>query len=469
MTKGSTAVVVANILSYLCLISAFLLLLMYGLKYKGPGGKETWFNGYREQNMLGVFITLWCAVSYFAKTIDSLAPDDGFVPFTTLRYVDYCFTCPITMLDLLWNLDAPYKVTSALLVLTCLVHAVASFLAPPPASYAWFASGVALFSFTYYFILVIVRYRLDFFIECARDADAKNSIRYLKIGCFTFFGIWVLFPLMWVCGERGFGFVSSDLDHILHCLLDVITKNCYGFSLLFFKTYFDKKLLECGVDEDTFKDFSNVRRKEKSKKKKKKKKSSDSEESSSESSDDYSYGPKSPSIDSDAGRSHESAKSPARSARHNSSYRSSHHSSHHKHAYASDLPMKPHRKEKGQVKDTGTLMTKVRESMKKPKKKTISEHHHHHDPHYYHSNQSHRMSNDYSRRAGSDRGSEQSSPLARVGMGSLNDGRNLYPSLDTDVELGMLPRRTPKGPRSNDDGTTRREARDMGQSDYSDE
>ena len=30
-------------------------------------GKEMWFNGYREQNMLVVFITLWCAVSYYAK------------------------------------------------------------------------------------------------------------------------------------------------------------------------------------------------------------------------------------------------------------------------------------------------------------------------------------------------------------------------------------------------------------------
>jgi len=69
MAKGSTAVVVSNILSYLCLIFAFLLLLIYGLKYKGPGGKELWFNGYREQNMLGVFITLWCAVSYFAKVV----------------------------------------------------------------------------------------------------------------------------------------------------------------------------------------------------------------------------------------------------------------------------------------------------------------------------------------------------------------------------------------------------------------
>ena len=34
---------------------------------------ETWYNGYREQNMLGVFIALWCAVSYFAKVTVPLA------------------------------------------------------------------------------------------------------------------------------------------------------------------------------------------------------------------------------------------------------------------------------------------------------------------------------------------------------------------------------------------------------------
>ena len=39
---------------------AYILLLIQCLRYKGPSGKELWFNGYREQNMLGVFITLWC-------------------------------------------------------------------------------------------------------------------------------------------------------------------------------------------------------------------------------------------------------------------------------------------------------------------------------------------------------------------------------------------------------------------------
>jgi hypothetical protein len=55
-------------------------------------------------------------------------------------------------------------------------HAVASFLAPPPASYAWFAAGLSLFSFTYYFILTIVRSRLDFFVECARDAGLCRAV-----------------------------------------------------------------------------------------------------------------------------------------------------------------------------------------------------------------------------------------------------------------------------------------------------
>ena len=38
-----------------------------GLALRTRSLNEIWYNGYREQNMLGVFIALWCAVSYFAK------------------------------------------------------------------------------------------------------------------------------------------------------------------------------------------------------------------------------------------------------------------------------------------------------------------------------------------------------------------------------------------------------------------
>uniref|UniRef100_A0A7S0EDV8 Uncharacterized protein n=1 Tax=Hanusia phi TaxID=3032 RepID=A0A7S0EDV8_9CRYP len=253
---ASSAVIASNWISFLALETAFICLIVQALRYKGPSGQEKYYNGYREQNMLGVFINLWCAVSYFAKIIQSQSNNDGFVIFTTLRYVDYCMTCPILTLDLMWNLDAPYKITSALLVLTCLVHAVASFLAPPPASYAWFAMGLSLFIFTYTFILSIVRERLDFYTFCARDNNAKRSIRYLKTACFCYFGIWVFFPVLWILSERAANLIGSDLNHVFHCILDVIAKSCYGFALLYFKMYFDKKLIESGVDEEEFAKFS---------------------------------------------------------------------------------------------------------------------------------------------------------------------------------------------------------------------
>jgi hypothetical protein len=33
----------------------------------------------------------------------------GFVVFTSIRYFDYLLACPLLILDLLWNLESPYK------------------------------------------------------------------------------------------------------------------------------------------------------------------------------------------------------------------------------------------------------------------------------------------------------------------------------------------------------------------------
>lgn len=49
-------------------------------------GEELYFNGFREQNLLGVFINLLCALSYFSKMLESTT-GYGFAPFTEYRYV----------------------------------------------------------------------------------------------------------------------------------------------------------------------------------------------------------------------------------------------------------------------------------------------------------------------------------------------------------------------------------------------
>jgi hypothetical protein len=48
-------------------------------------------------------------VDYFARVVANTRCTVGFVIFTQIRYAEYLVTCPLLVLDLLWNLEAPYK------------------------------------------------------------------------------------------------------------------------------------------------------------------------------------------------------------------------------------------------------------------------------------------------------------------------------------------------------------------------
>ena len=47
-----------------------------------------------------------------------------------------------------------------------------------------FVIGLTLFAGTYYSIILIIRERLSFFVEMARDSNAKQSIKFLKTGVY---------------------------------------------------------------------------------------------------------------------------------------------------------------------------------------------------------------------------------------------------------------------------------------------
>lgn len=78
--------------------------------------------------------------------------------------------------------------SAAALVLVCLTFAVATDSTPAPANYVWFGAGLSFFMFSYSFILTIVKERITFFANCARDSNAKKSIGYLKLALFSYFG-----------------------------------------------------------------------------------------------------------------------------------------------------------------------------------------------------------------------------------------------------------------------------------------
>lgn len=91
---------------------------------------ERYFNGYREENseffpilmhsrtnynlmaVIGFFINLVSSLAYFARVVANPLCSRGFIMLTELRYCDYMTTCPFLVMDLLWNLEAPYKWSS---------------------------------------------------------------------------------------------------------------------------------------------------------------------------------------------------------------------------------------------------------------------------------------------------------------------------------------------------------------------
>ena len=61
--------------------------------YPGQSRSEKYYHGFRENNMLAMFINLFCALSYYAKILESMTEEGaGFAPLTTIRYLDYCLT-----------------------------------------------------------------------------------------------------------------------------------------------------------------------------------------------------------------------------------------------------------------------------------------------------------------------------------------------------------------------------------------
>ena len=59
--------------------------------------------------MICVFINLVASIAYFGRVIANIQCSAGFLVLTQYRYCDYLATCPFLVIDLLWNLEAPYK------------------------------------------------------------------------------------------------------------------------------------------------------------------------------------------------------------------------------------------------------------------------------------------------------------------------------------------------------------------------
>lgn len=78
----------------------------------------------------------------------------------------------------------------------------------------------------------------------AQGTEAKKALLPLRLAVYTFFTIWIVFPLVWILGTQGLGLISDEVQEVLHCLCDIVAKSFYGFALARYRSYFDKKLFK---------------------------------------------------------------------------------------------------------------------------------------------------------------------------------------------------------------------------------
>ena len=59
--------------------------------------------------MLCLWVCLVALYAYFARLIADVTCQHGFPIFTSIKYFDYLITCPLLVLDFMWNLESPYR------------------------------------------------------------------------------------------------------------------------------------------------------------------------------------------------------------------------------------------------------------------------------------------------------------------------------------------------------------------------
>mmetsp|Transcript_49757 Transcript_49757/g.117244 ORF Transcript_49757/g.117244 Transcript_49757/m.117244 type:complete len:536 (-) Transcript_49757:425-2032(-) len=257
-----TAAKGAHWITFVVLVCCTMFLFRDSWKAKGPSGRERFFAGYHEEYNISLYVNLFAMICYFGKivadTMDHNYTNVGplIIGLGNYRYADYMLTCPLLAYDLLAQVRAPYKITGAVLIFTVLLTGAATNFYPGDAmrggAYAWFAFGCALYIWAYWLFLTLVKAQYERLQMMAAATEAKKAFLPLRLAVYTFFTIWIVFPVIWVLGHQGLGLISDEVSEVMHCICDLVAKSFYGFALARYRSYFDKKLFavleELGYD-----------------------------------------------------------------------------------------------------------------------------------------------------------------------------------------------------------------------------
>jgi bacteriorhodopsin len=181
--------------------------------------------------LIHIFVVVWSGLAYSA-----LALDQGYAIVNEqkvhyARYIDWVVSTPLLLLSLTltgkYNLKVEGTLTGALLgsqVIMILTGLVAE-LSPENVQYYWYAAGCIA--------LVVVLY--IFWGPLLEKARLQNEdiIRVYRYSAAYLTFQWIAYPVVWLIGQPGLGWLSPTVSVALFIILPIISKAGFGFFNLF--------------------------------------------------------------------------------------------------------------------------------------------------------------------------------------------------------------------------------------------
>lgn len=186
----------------------------------------------RHHGTLAVGITAVAATAYYALTYGLGDITVGDVTVQSARYIDWLVTTPMLLLSLgLLALPSGVRgrswTLSTLVFLDIYMVATGFFatIADANTKWAWYAFSCLAFVF----ILVILFGTL---MSAVKKAGNKKLVKLYSNLAVYLSALWIAYPLVWLYGTTGQGYLSYLDENTFYTFLDLLAKVGFGFLLL---------------------------------------------------------------------------------------------------------------------------------------------------------------------------------------------------------------------------------------------
>jgi bacteriorhodopsin len=183
----------------------------------------------KYEYLIATFIPIWSGLAYMAMALGQGKVEVAGQITHYARYINWIVTTPLLLLSLSstamyfvakdWMLVASLMGTQAIVVVSGLI---ADLSKTDEARFLWYTCGVVAFLVVLWGIWVPLRTK-------TRGQGVELSGLYDRL--LTYFTVlWISYPIAWLVGLSGLGWVNQTIETLLFCVLPFFSK--VGFSYL---------------------------------------------------------------------------------------------------------------------------------------------------------------------------------------------------------------------------------------------